>query len=348
MLDFKKILLYSDATIREAIDVLNKEKMRIVVIINHNNKIQGTITDGDLRRGLIEHISIDDLVSDVMNKNPTTASLNDSKDKIIEKIRLKNLLAVPIVDNNVVVGIETLQDLTERQHYDNPVVIMAGGMGKRLRPLTDHSPKPLLNVGDKPILETILKQFISSGFRNFYISTCYKSKMIQEYFGNGENLGVSIEYINETIPLGTAGCLGMLPNNISELPLIIMNGDLLTKVNFDRLLQFHNDQKCVATICVREYDFQVPYGVVEHDGHLLQKIIEKPVNRFFVNAGIYVLDSNLIAEIPNDTRLDMTNFLQSQVNDSNDISVFPLHEYWLDIGRLEEYKQAQKDIGLFE
>ena len=344
----KKILLELNSTIRDAIDILNKEKMHIVVIVDKENKIKGTITDGDIRRGLTRHISIEDNVAKIMHKNPTIAYVSDNRNAILEKIRQKNILAIPIVDNSgVVVNIETLQHLTEKQYYDNPVLIMAGGMGKRLRPLTNNSPKPLLNVGKKPILETILRQFIDSGFKRFYISTFYKSEMIQEYFGDGKSLGVSIKYINEKTPLGTAGCLGNLPDDLPDLPIIMMNGDVLTKVNFDRLVQFHNEQQCIATMCVREYDFQVPYGVVEHDGHILQKITEKPTHRFFVNAGVYILDSKLVKLIPNNIKLDMTCFLQSQIDNNSDINIFPLHEYWLDIGRIEEYERAQKDIEMF-
>jgi dTDP-glucose pyrophosphorylase len=345
----KNILMHSGATIRDAINVLNEEKMRIVIIVDNNNKIEGTVTDGDIRRGLVQHISIDDNVERVMHKDPTTANCNKSKHEILEKIKSKNLLAIPIVDDDgIVVNIETLQNLTKKQSYDNPVVIMAGGRGKRLIPLTNHSPKPLLHVGKRPILETIIKQFIESGFWNFYISTHYKSEMIKDYFRNGESFGVSIQYINERTPLGTAGSLGNLPSELPNLPIIMMNGDLLTKVNFDKLLHFHNDQECIATMCVREYDFQVPYGVVEHDGNFLHKIIEKPVNRFFVNAGIYVLEQKLVTLVPRNTKLDMTTFLQSQIDNGNKINIFPLHEYWLDIGRESEYKRAQKDIEMFK
>ena len=311
-------------------------------------KIKGTITDGDIRRGLTKHFSIDDKASTIMNKSPIVAHISDNKSVILEKIRRKNILAVPIVDDKGrIIDIETLQHLTEKQYHDNPVLIMAGGMGKRLRPLTNDSPKPLLNVGKKPILETILMQFISSGFKRFYISTFYKSEMIQKYFGNGENFGVSIEYINEKMPLGTAGSLGGLPKSIPDLPIILINGDVLTKVNFNRLLQFHNEQNCVATMCVREYDFQVPYGVVEHSGHILQKITEKPVHKFFVNAGIYVVDKKLVDNVPSNVRIDMTTFIQNQIDNNRDVSIFPLHEYWIDIGRIDEYKRAQKDIELF-
>jgi dTDP-glucose pyrophosphorylase/predicted transcriptional regulator len=345
----KNILIHSSATIKEAIDVLNKEKMRIVIVVDNNNKIEGTVTDGDIRRGLVKYISINDTVKCIMHRSPTVANFNDDKDEVLERIRSKNLLSIPIVDNNnVVVGIETLQHLTEKQYYDNPVVIMAGGRGERLQPLTNDYPKPLLHVGKQPILETIIKQFIDYGFHKFYISINYKSEMIKEYFGDGRDFGASIEYINEKKPLGTAGSLGNLPDNLPNLPVVMMNGDLLTKVNFVRLLQFHNEQECVATMCVREYDFQVPYGVVEHDKHILQKIVEKPVNSFFVNAGIYVLNPEILMSIPSNTKLDMTTFLQDQVDFNNNVSIFPLHEYWLDIGRVEEYERAQKDIKLFK
>ena len=180
------------------------------------------------------------------------------------------------------------------------------------------------------------------------INAFIQLKLINKLQKSARDLTDTIQYINERTPLGTAGSLGNLPSELPNLPIIMMNGDLLTKVNFDKLLHFHNDQECIATMCVREYDFQVPYGVVEHDGNFLHKIIEKPVNRFFVNAGIYVLEQKLVTLVPRNTKLDMTTFLQSQIDNGNKINIFPLHEYWLDIGRESEYKRAQKDIEMFK
>jgi NDP-sugar pyrophosphorylase family protein len=219
---------------------------------------------------------------------------------------------------------------------------MAGGFGKRLHPLTVDTPKPLLPVGNRPILETILMQFIEAGFHNFYISIYYKADMIRKHFGDGSNWGVTIKYVHEDRPLGTAGSLGMLPQDIEKLPVLMMNGDLLTKVDFIQLLNFHNEQKSIATMCVRKYDFEVPYGVVTIENVNIQSIVEKPLQKFFVNAGIYILEPELISSVDGLSYIDMPNLLERQIKQGEKINAFPIHEYWLDIGRIEEYEQARK------
>jgi NDP-sugar pyrophosphorylase family protein len=221
---------------------------------------------------------------------------------------------------------------------------MAGGFGTRLRPLTDEKPKPLLNVGNRPILETIISRFIDAGFHNFYISTHYKAEMIRDHFGDGSNWSVTIEYLHEDNPLGTAGSIGLLPDNIIKLPIVMMNGDLLTKVNFEHLLNFHNEHGGLATMCIREYDFQVPYGVVDIENQYVTSIKEKPTHKFFVNAGIYILEPKIINYIDGNSYIDMPNFFETQIEKGEKISVFPIHEYWLDIGRIEEYEKANKEI----
>jgi len=255
-----------------------------------------------------------------------------------------DLLHMPVLDEySVLCDLLTLQQLHKKPVYNNPVFIMAGGFGTRLHPLTKDTPKPLLKVGNKPILDTIIEQFVSHGFNNFYISTHFMSEKIKDNFVN-KNLGdISVEFIHENEPLGTAGSLGLLPKNISKLPIIMINGDLLTKVNFSHLLDFHEDNKAQVTMCVREYDFQVPYGVVTINDHKIKEINEKPIHRFFVNAGIYVLNHNIVEKIDGNTYLDMTDFLESEL-DSEKVHAFPIHEYWLDIGQIDEYKKANEDI----
>ena len=347
MKNWKEAILNSSKTLMDAIQVLNSSGARIVLIVDNKQRLLGTITDGDIRRALLNHVSMECNVKKVMNHSPLTALFSDNSESVISKMKSMNLLHIPLVDkNNTLVGVETLQHLFDKKKYDNPIFIMAGGFGTRLRPLTEKKPKPMLNVGNRPILETIIGQFIDFGFYNFYISTHYKAEMIRDYFGDGSGFNVNIEYIHEDTPLGTAGSLGLLPDDIPRKPIIIMNGDLLTKVNFELLLDFHSEQNSVATMCIREYDFQVPYGVVGIEGRFVSDIEEKPVHSFFVNAGIYVLEPKIVNLVPSNTRLDMTTFLQSQIDDNNNISIFPLHEYWLDIGREEEYKKAQKDIWI--
>jgi dTDP-glucose pyrophosphorylase/CBS domain-containing protein len=345
MCNWKQILLKPDNTLEEAIKTLHEGGCRITLIIDDDGKLLGTLTDGDVRRALIKHISMDDLVVEVMNNKPETALKSDQRRQILSMMRKKKFLHMPIVnEQGVLVGLETLQHLIKNISYDNPVLLMAGGFGTRLLPLTRETPKPLLKVGKLPILETIITQFIDAGFHNFYISTHYKAEMVRKHFGDGSAWGVSIQYIHETKPMGTAGSLGLLPRDIQDLPILVMNGDLLTKVNFEHLLEFHKEQGGVATMCVREYDFQVPYGVIESKECRITSIVEKPVHQFFVNAGIYVLDPTLVKSVDGKTYLDMPSLLESRIEIGEQVDTFPLHEYWIDIGHLEEFERANREV----
>jgi len=343
--NWESTILSLTDTIENAIHILNKSGMQIALVLDNRGKLRGTITDGDVRRGLLRHIGMNALVTEVMNVNPITANISDSQKYILALMKRKDLLQIPILDSNKrVVALETLAQFIDGVVYENPVFLMAGGFGTRLYPLTNEKPKPLLKVGTKPILETILIQFIKAGFKNFFISTHYKSEMIREHFGDGSEWGVSIEYVHEKEPLGTAGALGLLPPGRADLPLLMMNGDLLTKVNFEHLLAFHQEQKGLATMCVREYDFQVPYGVIEICDQKIKSIIEKPTHNFFVNAGIYVLEPELINKVDGISYLDMPTLIEQQLKEGAQINSFPVHEYWLDIGKMEAYERANRDI----
>ena len=344
MHNWKKTILNQSATMQEAIQVLNDEALRIVLVVGGDEKLVGNITDGDIRRGLLRHLTMNAKLSEFMFTQPTVASVIDNRDQILLKMQELDLLQIPIVDESgKVVGLETLQHLLTKKHYDNPVFLMAGGSGKRLRPLTEHTPKPMLYVGSKPILETILEQFIDAGFHNFYISTHYKAEILQAHFGDGSDWGVSINYIHEDEPLGTAGSLGLLPKEIINLPILVMNGDLLTKVDFQELLSFHAENGGDATMCVREYDFQVPYGVIQAEEHRITSIVEKPVHKFYINAGIYVLNPDALNTIDGKSYLDMPHLLSEKINGNRQVNMFPLHEYWLDVGQVEEFEKAQLD-----
>ena len=348
MYDWRKIILKQTDTMQKAIEVLNVESLQIALVVNDADQLVGTITDGDIRRGLIKHLGFDTPVGNFMFTTPTLATVNETKDEILEKMNGVGVIQIPIVDeNNHVVGLETLQHLLEKKRVDNPVFLMAGGFGTRLQPLTDHTPKPMLTVGNKPILETILYQFIDAGFYNFYISTHYKAEMLREHFGDGTDWDVTISYIHEDKPLGTAGALGLLPDDLPDMPILMMNGDLLTKVNFSELLRFHVESDGEATMCVREYDFQVPYGVITANDHKVTSIVEKPVHKFFVNAGIYVLSSKLINEVDGNSYLDMPHMLQGHIDRDRQVNIFPVHEYWLDIGQIEQFEQAQHDSKVY-
>lgn len=348
MSDWKKTLLKSSALMKDAIKILNNESFRIVLVEDEDKKLIGTITDGDIRRGLLKHLPMNSQLSEFMSTEPTVAKVTDNHNQILLKMQELDLLQIPIVDDyGKVVGLETLQNLNEKKRYGNPVFLMAGGLGKRLRPLTKDIPKPMLNVGSQPILETILKQFIEAGFYNFYISINYKAEILQAHFKDGSDWKVSIKYINEDEPLGTAGALGLLPKDIPDLPIIVMNGDLLTKVDFQELLSFHIEQGLQATMCVRDYEFKVPYGVIHAEGHCITSIIEKPVHKFFINAGIYVLNPVVLNMINGKDYLDMPDLFSELINEGKQASIFPLYEYWLDIGKINQFNQAQIDLKDF-
>jgi UDP-2-acetamido-4-(D-alanylamino)-2,4,6-trideoxy-alpha-D-mannopyranose hydrolase len=342
--DWKKVLLKPNDSMEYAIKVLHEGGYRIALVSDEHRRLLGTVTDGDIRRALIKKLSMKSPVSHIMNSNPLTVDSKFKNSDILSIMSNQGLLHMPVVDKEgILFGLETLQGLVEKPVYDNPILLMAGGFGKRLYPLTEDTPKPLLKVGEKPILEMIIEQFISHGFHNFYISTHFKSEQIKDYFQNGEQYNISINYVHEDFPLGTAGSLGLLPDNMPDLPIIVMNGDLVTNIDFKNLLDFHSDHDSKATMCVREYDYQVPYGVVEIDNYVITKIKEKPVHKFFVNAGIYVLNRNLIDNIDGKSYLDMTDFLCAELSD-NEVYAFPIHEYWLDIGQKDEYEKANQEI----
>ena len=258
-------------------------------------------------------------------------------------MREKRIHQMPIVnESGQVVDVLTVDDMLGAQEKTNAVVIMAGGLGTRLHPLTQDTPKPMLNVGGKPILETIIQSFIDQGYVNFFVSLNFKAEIISDYFGDGSKLGASITYLHETTRLGTAGGLSLLPSEVNY-PIIVMNGDLLTRISVDALLDFHQRENAVATMVVREDHYQVPYGVVEVDGTQIIDVKEKPTQRHLVNAGIYVLSEQSLANIPKGTYYDMPTHFTKLAADGHRTTAFPLHEYWVDIGRLDELERAQRE-----
>lgn len=342
--NWKNILIKPSASIRDALNIIDSEALRIALVTDDDFNLVGVVTDGDIRRGLLKNLALTDDVSAVMNNHPLTVTQEASRKDVVKLMQSRNILAVPVVEASKVVGLETLQRFGSQSQYQNPVFLMAGGFGTRLRPLTDNCPKPLLKVGDKPILEIVLDSFIKAGFVNFYISTHYMPEMIREHFGDGSKWQVKITYVHEAEPLGTGGALGLLPSDLADLPLILMNGDVLTNVDFERVLAFHNKNTACATMCVRDYEYQVPFGVINGEGNRIVSMVEKPIQRYFVNAGIYVVSPELRKSVQKNQRLDMPTLLEQAIANNNDVLMFPIHEYWLDIGRIEDYQRAQTDI----
>lgn len=345
MKPWRKALVNSEATLEQAIKVLDQAALRIALVVDANDTLLGTLTDGDVRRALLQHLSLETPVDQVMNTQPKTAEQAWTESRILSVMEQHEVLQLPLIDSEGrVVGLTNLHDILNKHRYDNPVFLMAGGFGTRLRPLTNNCPKPMLKVGDKPILEQILLNFVEAGFHRFYISTHYMPEVIRDYFGDGENWGVSIQYVHEDEPLGTGGALGLLPHHEIDKPLFMMNGDLLTSLNLHSFLEFHETQGGVATMCVREYEHQVPYGVITSEGTRIKSMIEKPTHQFFVNAGIYLLDPELVKSVVPGTQVDMPTLLERQIDEGNAVNMFPIHEYWLDIGRMDDFNKAQTEV----
>jgi dTDP-glucose pyrophosphorylase/predicted transcriptional regulator len=345
MKNWKGLLLSPEASIRKAIEVINASGLQIALVVDQENCLLGTVTDGDIRRAILNGRTIEENVSEIMCENPSSALEQDTKSDLLSLMKRKSLRQIPILDQNKqVVGLENWANLMHKSTQDNVVVLMAGGLGTRLRPLTEDTPKPLLKVGTKPILETIILGFMEYGFDKFQIAVNYQSEKIKDYFQDGAKWGATITYIEETQRLGTAGALSLLPN-IPDKPFFVMNGDLLTRINYQHLLDFHEDHNSSATMCVREYDYQIPYGVVNIDEHNILGIEEKPVHRFFVNAGIYVLNPKVIKLLPENTNFDMPDLFDKLIETKQITSAFPVHEYWMDIGQVEDFRRANGEFN---
>lgn len=342
--NWQNILVSPSASIKDVLKVINEEGLQLALVVDAENYLLGTLTDGDIRRALIDDKPLETLVSGIMFTAPTVVSNETPRSQILAIMDRKGLSSIPILNEGKVVGLETLHKIIHKKKYANPVFLMAGGFGTRLRPLTDNCPKPLLKIGEKPILETVLIRFINAGFHDFYISTHYLPEMIKEHFGNGDKWGVKIEYVHESEPLGTGGALGLLPDNLPDLPIIVMNGDVLTKVNLEDLLAFHYENNATATMCVREYEYQVPFGVIESEANTVISMVEKPIQRFHVNAGIYVISREIIDGVKVNEVVDMPSLLERYLN--KNVLMFPFHEYWLDIGRMDDFNKAQIDIKM--
>lgn len=350
MQGYQKIFLGPDGTVADAIRILEEGGIQICLVVDHSKRLVGTVTDGDVRRGILRSLRLDSPVAEIMKMNPVFGHPDDDAQTLLAAMSLAEIRQLPLCDGQRrVVGMVTERELLNQPaERENWVVLMAGGLGQRLRPLTDTVPKPLLKVGQKPLLETILETFLSQGFRRFYLSVNYKAEMVRDHFGTGERWGCTIRYLQESRRMGTAGALSLIEEPL-EKPMIVMNGDLLTKVNFANLLDFHAEQNAFATMCVREFDLQVPYGVVEIDEGRITGLVEKPIHTFFVNAGIYVVDPAAQALVPHDQAFDMTDLFTRIMADGHNSAAFPIREYWLDIGRPDDFAKANGEFAqIFE
>ncbi len=342
---WKKILISPDTPLVGAIDIIDALGLQIALVINENGQLLGTVTDGDIRRAILKKLGLDTPVSQIMNHQPHFIDRNTSRENALLLMKNKKIRQIPVLDDdNRVVGLEIADELLKPALRDNWVILMAGGLGKRLQPLTESCPKPLLKVGSKPVLETVLESFIEQGFRHFYIAVNYKAEMIIQHFGDGSQWDVEIKYLYERQQLGTAGALSLLPSQ-PDHPLLLMNGDILTKINFGQLLDFHQKNLTSATICIKEQYSQIPYGVVTIQQNRLQQIDEKPLQHFFINAGLYVLNPEIIDLIPSNTYFDIPELISILMLKGQEIAVFPIREYWIDIGHIDDYEKANNEFA---
>ena len=341
--DLQQIFIAGDAPAIEALRIINHGPAQIALVVDDHQRLLGTLTDGDIRRGLLRGASLNAPVEQLMNRQFRFVRSIDDQAMALDVMRREVLRQIPVLDEQGrVAQLLLLKELLSPPHLSNAVVIMAGGKGTRLRPHTENCPKPMLLVGDQPMLEILLEQCIESGFRTFYFSVNYLKEKIIEHFDDGSRWGVSIHYLVEDEPLGTAGSLQLLPDSLTE-PFLVLNGDVLTRFDPGQLLHFHRENQAQATLCVREHELTVPFGVVQTNGVELAGFEEKPIYRNLVNAGIYLIDPQLLPLLRPHQSTDMPSLLQVAQEAGHRVAVCPIHEYWLDVGRPETLHQAHRE-----
>jgi dTDP-glucose pyrophosphorylase len=339
------ILVPPQSSIRETLRRINEARTQMVMVADPDRRLLGTVSDGDIRRGLLAGLSLEDAVEKCMHPTPTVASPGLSRSQLLELCRKYGFHHIPIVDaERRVLDLKTLDELLVPPERDNAVVLMVGGRGERLGELTRDTPKPMLDVGGRPLLEHIIRSFIEQGFNRFWLAVNYRAEVIEGYFGDGAELGCRIDYVRETKRMGTAGALSLLPPSAADLPFIVANGDLLTRIDMGAVVDHHTGVGADATMAVREYEVQVPYGVVHAEGDRMRAIEEKPVHRHLIAGGLYVLSPSVLPLIPKDSFFDMPALLD-RVAEQGYVSIYALDGYWLDIGRQVDYQRACDDFG---
>jgi dTDP-glucose pyrophosphorylase len=344
------LLLRRDATVRGAMECIDRNQIGIALVVDAERHLIGTITDGDIRRAMLADVALDAPVVALLERQrdldadrprPLTAPVGCLPAELVALMQRYDVRQIPLVDDvGCVESVSLLRDLVEVEGPPLRAVVMAGGYGTRLGDLTRETPKPMLPVGDRPLLERIIEQLRDAGIAHVNLTTHYRAEEIADHFGTGESLGVEIEYVSEEQPLGTAGALGLIE---SDEPILVMNGDILTRVDFKAMHRFHDEHGADMTVAVRPYESRVPYGLVELDGSRITSIDEKPLARGFVNAGIYLLNPDVCRLISPGETLDMPQLIERLLDGGRTVVGFPLREYWLDIGRLADYEQAVAD-----
>ncbi|GAB5491165.1 MAG: nucleotidyltransferase family protein [Phototrophicaceae bacterium] len=350
---FKKILVNLDSTLKDAIASLEAGQTGIILVVDGQQKLVGTIVDGDIRRAILNELTSSSPIQKILDQKPEryrvpiSAHMNTDPSVLVRTMKEKSVRHIPLLDDEgTVVDLYSIFDIIENKSVEPLPIdacIMVGGIGSRLRPLTNDTPKPMLEVGGRPMLEWIIESLTKQGVNDFYLATHYKAEVIRNHFRDGSQLGINIQYVHEEHLTGTAGPLSKIKD--WKRPLLVSNGDILTRVNFQEMWRYHQETNAMMTVGMREYTVTIPYGTLELDGTQIKDIHEKPSIVSFVNAGMYILDPSVVEYLEDeDAYLDMPDLIMKLINDSKTVSGFPITEYWLDIGQHRQFEQAQKDI----
>ncbi len=333
-----------DQPIREALSLIDRNEKGIVLVVDAERRLLGTITDGDIRRAILAGTVIEEPVKVLLIERagpPVTAPVGTDRVNLLRLMQERRVRQMPLLNGDRhIVDLVMLDDLMPNHTPPLQAVIMAGGLGMRLRPLTETMPKPMLPIGDRPLMERTVEKLRHAGIRQVSIATCYMGEKIVEHFGDGHTFGVDLSYVAEDFPRGTAGALALLPQ--PQETLLVINGDIMTDVDFRAMHAYHQEHQAALTVGVRKFEMSVPYGVIESSGTFVSGIKEKPRLSFFVNAGIYLLEPGVHQHIPADQRFDMTDLIQLLLDMGQPVVSFPIIEYWLDIGQHADYAQAQE------
>jgi dTDP-glucose pyrophosphorylase len=343
--------LRPEAILKDAAQVIEKTKNTLAIITDQEGRLLGTVTDGDIRRALLAGFNLNSPITVCMNKNPITANVNSSEAYQLKTLQKHKIIALPLVDSKGCCSrIVRIYDIEENEFKGGGegfygAVIMAGGEGVRLLPLTEKTPKPMIRVGGMPLIERQVKRIVKAGIARIFISVNHLSHVIENFFGDGEKFGVPIQYLREDKKLGTGGSLSLLPSlEKIDGPIIIINGDVLTTSDYGHLLSFHKEHEAMVTIGVVNYHLEVPYGVVRVEGVHAVNLEEKPSQHFFCNAGIYVLSPEMLKFIPREEAFDMTDLIEKFLKKGIKVFAFPIHEFWTDIGTPKELEKAHEIV----
>ncbi len=338
--DWRRGLVAEEATLQDAIGNLNESSLQIALVVSLDGRLLGTVTDGDIRRGLLSGMDLQSGVGPIVNREPLVVPPQVGRETALQLMQANRIHHLPVVDEHRrLVDLHLLDELMAPTVRANIMVVMAGGRGARLRPHTENCPKPMLPVGGKPMLEHIVERAKGAGFRRFVFAIHYLGHLIEEHFGDGSRWQVEVDYLREQSPLGTAGALGLLQSR-PDAPLVVSNGDVLTDIHYGELLDFHVRHGAAATMAVRLHEWEHPFGVVLTKGVDIVGFEEKPVSRSHVNAGIYVLSPAALKELTPGEHCDMPLLFSRLKAKAGRTIVYPMHEPWLDVGREEDLHRA--------